>query len=237
MVYADAAIGGTAAAYLDLIDELPDAMIEALVGAAGTEDVPVSTVEIRHWAGAMSRPAADAGPAGHRTAQFSLIIDTLSPAVTEALAPYRLHPWPGERPRSAWITLPSAGGCLTDDRIEPPEMSASPVDLATAHTPRVMVVRPAGAHFEQALDLPLRDVDQGAVAGRTPPVWLERRIEAVEHVGELRLRPRTADVCARWEGAPHEERPVLGEQDSALCSRPTEEIVVIRVRSVRDVDT
>jgi FAD/FMN-containing dehydrogenase len=48
----------------------------------------VSTVEIRHWGGAMARPARDAGPVGHRTAQFSVIMDAAAPGVAGTLRPY-----------------------------------------------------------------------------------------------------------------------------------------------------
>lgn len=64
MPYADAAMGGTAAAYLDMLNELPDPVIESLIRAAGTADAPVPTVEIRHWAGAISRPAPRGRPGG-----------------------------------------------------------------------------------------------------------------------------------------------------------------------------
>ena len=43
---------------MELVHELPDAAIEAIVAAQAP------TVEIRHWGGAMARPAAGAGPVG-----------------------------------------------------------------------------------------------------------------------------------------------------------------------------
>jgi FAD/FMN-containing dehydrogenase len=85
MTYSQAAMGGTPARYLDLLDELPDALVGLIVGAAAADDSPVSTVEIRHWGGAMGRPAENAGATGHRAAPFSLIIDGAPPRLTEAL--------------------------------------------------------------------------------------------------------------------------------------------------------
>jgi FAD/FMN-containing dehydrogenase len=84
MSFADTAMGGTAPKHVELLDELPDAVIETLV----TADAPVSTVEVRHWGGAMARPAADAGPVGHRGVPLSVILDARVPELAAALAPY-----------------------------------------------------------------------------------------------------------------------------------------------------
>ncbi|GGP03994.1 FAD-binding oxidoreductase [Nonomuraea glycinis] len=78
--YADAAMGGTPARYLDFFDTLPDEVIGTLV-ATGAH----ATVEIRHWGGAMAAPGPDAGPVGHRDAPFSVIVDQHSPGLAEAL--------------------------------------------------------------------------------------------------------------------------------------------------------
>ena len=86
MHYADAAMGGTTARYLDFFDTLPDAAIDATVTAAGSEDAPVATIEIRHWAGAVARPPAGAGPAGHRGSPFSVIVDTPTKDLTASLS-------------------------------------------------------------------------------------------------------------------------------------------------------
>jgi FAD/FMN-containing dehydrogenase len=86
--FAAAAMGGTAPRHLDLVHDLPDAVIDALVKAGEDEDSPVSTVEVRHWGGAMARPAADAGPVGHRTVPLSVIVDAQVPEVVDALAPH-----------------------------------------------------------------------------------------------------------------------------------------------------
>ncbi len=80
--FAAAAMGGTAPVHLDLFRDLPDAVIETLVGV---ED---ATVEVRHWGGAMARPAAGAGPVGHRDVPLSVIVDEELPDVAAALAPH-----------------------------------------------------------------------------------------------------------------------------------------------------
>jgi FAD/FMN-containing dehydrogenase len=80
--FAAAEMGGTAPRLLELVDEFPDAVIDALVAA------DEATVEVRHWGGAMARPAADAGPVGHRDVPLSVIVDAELPAVAAALAPH-----------------------------------------------------------------------------------------------------------------------------------------------------
>lgn len=88
MSYAQTAMGGTPPRHLDLFNELPDAVIDVLVKAGEQADSPVSTVEIRHWAGAMARPGPNAGPVGHRKAPFSVITDASVPDLAEAPRPY-----------------------------------------------------------------------------------------------------------------------------------------------------
>jgi len=83
MRFADARMGGTAPKQLELLRDLPDAAIAALLAA---EAAP--TVEVRHWGGAMARPAAGAGPVGGRDAALSVIVDAPSPEVAAALAPH-----------------------------------------------------------------------------------------------------------------------------------------------------
>jgi FAD/FMN-containing dehydrogenase len=78
--YADAAMGGTPARYLNFFDALPDEVIGTLV-----ETGAQATVEIRHWAGAMAAPGPDAGPVGHRDAPFSVIVDQRTPGLAESL--------------------------------------------------------------------------------------------------------------------------------------------------------
>jgi hypothetical protein len=72
--------------YIDMFRELPDDALHAMIDAAGEgPDSPLAFVELRHWGGAMARPAPDAGPAGGRDAPFSVM----------AVAPY--HPLGQER--------------------------------------------------------------------------------------------------------------------------------------------
>lgn len=67
MEYADAAMGGTPARYLDFYHDLPD---EALMRTGSR-----ATVEIRHWGGAMANPG---GPAGHRDVPYSVIVNEVT---------------------------------------------------------------------------------------------------------------------------------------------------------------
>lgn len=88
MRYADAAMGGTPARYLDFFPDLPDAVIKRLVDTAGAVDGAGANVEVRHWGGALARPGADGGPAGRNTAEFSVIVDAPTPHVVNGLRPY-----------------------------------------------------------------------------------------------------------------------------------------------------
>jgi FAD/FMN-containing dehydrogenase len=83
MRFADAQMGGTAPKQLELLEELGDAVIDALVA-----DDAAPTIEVRHWGGAMARPAADAGPVGGREAALSVILDAAAPGVAAAIAPH-----------------------------------------------------------------------------------------------------------------------------------------------------
>ena len=85
MTFAETAMGGTAARYLDLVDDLPDDLIAGLAGLPDSEDRPAPTVEIRHWGGAMANPGPGAGPVGHRTAPYSVIIDQEVPELAGVL--------------------------------------------------------------------------------------------------------------------------------------------------------
>ena len=86
--FADARMGGTPPRRLDLLEDLPAAVIDALVAAGADEASPAETVEVRHWGGVMARPAAGAGPVGHRSVPLSVILDAPAPAVAAALAPH-----------------------------------------------------------------------------------------------------------------------------------------------------
>ena len=83
MRFADASMGGTAPRHLELVHELPDAVIDAIVAAQAAP-----TVEVRHWGGAMARPAAGAGPVGPRDVPLSVIADAHVPGLAAALAPH-----------------------------------------------------------------------------------------------------------------------------------------------------
>jgi FAD/FMN-containing dehydrogenase len=85
--YGDVAMGGTPPRHLELFRELPASVVEALVEAGRAESSPISTVEIRHWGGAMAHPGPDAGPVGHRDAPISVIADGSDPALIETLRP------------------------------------------------------------------------------------------------------------------------------------------------------
>ena len=56
----------------DLFHELSDEVLAAVVSAMTAEDSSLAGIEVRHWGGAMSRPAPDAGPVGHRDVPFSI---------------------------------------------------------------------------------------------------------------------------------------------------------------------
>ncbi|GAA2212151.1 FAD-binding oxidoreductase [Nonomuraea monospora] len=82
--YGGAAMGGTPNRHMDMFDTVPDEVISALVRAAEH----AQTVEIRHWGGALARPASDAGPVSHRSTKLSVIVDTVVPGLAEELRPY-----------------------------------------------------------------------------------------------------------------------------------------------------
>jgi FAD/FMN-containing dehydrogenase len=83
MRFADASMGGTAPRHVELVRDLPDAVVEAIVAAQAA-----ATVEVRHWGGAMGRPAAGAGPVGPRDVPLSVIADAHVPGLAAALAPH-----------------------------------------------------------------------------------------------------------------------------------------------------
>ncbi|MCO5967265.1 FAD-binding oxidoreductase [Actinoallomurus soli] len=111
---------------IDLFRDLPDAVLGALPDAA-FGGPPGPAVEVRHWGGAMARPAPDAGPVGHRDVPFSVI----------ATAPYGSgHRDPGVRARV------DAGVDALARRLRPHATGGSflnfltdPARTATAYTP------------------------------------------------------------------------------------------------------
>ena len=73
--------------HIDLFHERPDAVLDALVEATGDgAAVPLTAIELRHWGGAMARPAPDAGPAGHRDVPFSVIASAVHDGTHEPAA-------------------------------------------------------------------------------------------------------------------------------------------------------
>jgi FAD/FMN-containing dehydrogenase len=81
--FADARMGGTPPRQLELLNGLPDRLIESLVSAV--EDERVSTIELRHWGGAM---ASGDGAVGHRSVPLSVIADTTDAELSGALQPW-----------------------------------------------------------------------------------------------------------------------------------------------------
>lgn len=65
-------VGGTAPRNFTMLADLPDAVLTAAVDAVLGD---ANAVEVRHWGGAMARPAADAGPVSHRDVPFSVVVD------------------------------------------------------------------------------------------------------------------------------------------------------------------
>ena len=86
--FGDVPMGGTPPRHLDLLEELPDPALDFLVEAASDDGLGISTIEIRHWGGAMARPGADAGPVGLRGVPFSVIADASDPALADTLRPH-----------------------------------------------------------------------------------------------------------------------------------------------------
>lgn len=79
-------MGGTGPGHVNVLDSLPDSVIEILASTAARPNSP--GVEIRHWGGAMGRPGPDAGPVGHRTAHVSAILDARLPEVEAVMRPH-----------------------------------------------------------------------------------------------------------------------------------------------------
>jgi FAD/FMN-containing dehydrogenase len=73
--YADAAMGGTPPRQVELLDELDDQAIDAMVAA------DAATIEVRHWGGAIGAPAPGSGPVGARATRLSVITDGTLPAL------------------------------------------------------------------------------------------------------------------------------------------------------------
>ncbi|TDC75263.1 FAD-binding oxidoreductase [Actinomadura sp. 7K507] len=74
-------LGGIPPLQFHLFADLPNPLIAAIA------DSDAAGIEIRHWGGAMARPAADAGPVGHRDVPFSITVNG-SPGTAAPLVPY-----------------------------------------------------------------------------------------------------------------------------------------------------
>ncbi|GAB1514507.1 FAD-binding oxidoreductase [Actinophytocola sp. KF-1] len=73
-------VGGVAPRNFSLQRDLPvDAVLAAMDGGA-------TTVEVRRWGGVIARPAACAGPVGHRDVPFSVVVDGPDDAAAPVLA-------------------------------------------------------------------------------------------------------------------------------------------------------
>ncbi|WP_182904352.1 FAD-binding oxidoreductase [Microbispora sp. H13382] len=86
--FGHAMMGGTAPMHVELLPTLPDPVIETLVRAGERPGSPVTTVEIRHWGGAIAAAGPDAGPVAHRSVPLSVVIDAHVPEIERALRPH-----------------------------------------------------------------------------------------------------------------------------------------------------
>jgi FAD binding domain/Berberine and berberine like len=86
--------------YVEFFHDLPGHAIADTVHAGAGDTSPMAFVELRHWGGAISRPAPDAGPAGARHVPLSVMavapypssdrraVDGAVDGLAERLAPY-----------------------------------------------------------------------------------------------------------------------------------------------------
>lgn len=66
--------------HIDLLEELPDGLIDSLREAADLEESPdLLALELRHWGGAMAAPPPGHGPVGHRRVPFSVLASAQAP--------------------------------------------------------------------------------------------------------------------------------------------------------------
>jgi FAD/FMN-containing dehydrogenase len=61
--------------HMDMFDELPDEVLETVADPDG----PATSMELRHWGGAMANAGADGGPCGHRDVPYSVVANALAP--------------------------------------------------------------------------------------------------------------------------------------------------------------
>jgi FAD/FMN-containing dehydrogenase len=110
--------------HIDLFRTIPDDLIDTMINAMCDEDgSPLTAIELRHWGGAMNRPAVDAGPVGHRDVPFS-VIGTAVPdgsgppeAIDTAVADL-----------ASWMRPHATGGTFLN-------FLGDPAQTATAYTP------------------------------------------------------------------------------------------------------
>ncbi|MFI9154617.1 FAD-binding oxidoreductase [Streptomyces sp. NPDC053367] len=70
--------------HFDHFRELPGDAVDAIVKEAGEgSDPAISAVELRHWGGAIARTDQHTGPAGHRDADFSVIVTAMFDGVQD----------------------------------------------------------------------------------------------------------------------------------------------------------
>ncbi|MBO0870849.1 MAG: FAD-binding protein [Micromonosporaceae bacterium] len=70
--FAEAKMGGVRALHQDFFHRLTDSDIATIIAAHRENG---TTVEVRHWGGAIAAAVPDAGPAGHRSTPFSVTLD------------------------------------------------------------------------------------------------------------------------------------------------------------------
>jgi FAD/FMN-containing dehydrogenase len=105
--------------HIDLFEQVPDAVLDV----AASVDGPVTSVELRHWGGAMARPPEGAGPIGHREVPFSVVAMALAPD-REQLSAARA----GLDEVAAALEPHATGGSFLN-------FLADPAKTATAYTP------------------------------------------------------------------------------------------------------
>ncbi|TWP54041.1 FAD-binding oxidoreductase [Lentzea tibetensis] len=71
VTYPQASVPGTAPRNFELFTSVSDELVDTVIGVASA----ANAVEVRYWGGAMARPAAGAGPVGHRDVPFSVTVD------------------------------------------------------------------------------------------------------------------------------------------------------------------
>ncbi|MFD1932351.1 FAD-binding oxidoreductase [Nonomuraea mangrovi] len=103
--------------HLDLLRQVPDEAIEVIVKSA---EEPVSAIELRHWGGAMARPAQGAGPVGHRDVPYSVITTAMLDGSREiAEVDERM------REVTGWMRPYATGGSFLNFLLDPARTAAA----------------------------------------------------------------------------------------------------------------